>query len=505
MSERITVNPKKPVSIKENLISHKRKTDFRSNSSPVNQILFLQRTIGNQAVSRLIRSGALQAKLRIGQPGDKYEQEADRVADEVMLMPEPQTVSRENSHIQRVCEGCEEEELRRQPIKEEEKEKLRRQHQTMGVAALNALGVSPLLCPTNTTTSPSASSATISTPESVPSTSTVGPTMTRSPILPVQFSSLNSDTVTQSNRIYRTSLHKISKTAKVPQVIQRLGNPITEADLPSPTARDISSSEQTLRRFMREVYRRQVLLWTARNATYLHEVPPSELVTLSSSYAIPNKTIVVHKGIQHPVTNMIDDARAALRRAIILGGTAVGIRNVGIRSGYRSAASQFEIWMHWAPVYYRRTLTNRRDIQRFPGGEHSDTAAQYLAEYTNQRVFSAGYSPHQQGKTVDVSYEEKSGWAPADTSPEWISKWQSSWFFGWLKHNAFRYGFFQNPNINEPWHWEFSPPVASILRIIQWILELLEPLIGQRRLWYGDERTRETEPPQERSPITEGE
>ena len=89
MAERITANSKKPVSIKENLISHKRKTDFQSDSSTVNQILYLQRTIGNQAVQRMVRSGTLQTKLRIGQPGDKYEQEADRVADAVMRMPEP--------------------------------------------------------------------------------------------------------------------------------------------------------------------------------------------------------------------------------------------------------------------------------------------------------------------------------------------------------------------------------------------------------------------------------
>jgi len=57
--------------------------------TPADRILFLQRTIGNQAVQRLIKSGTLQAKLRIGQPGDKYEQEADRVADAVMRMPEP--------------------------------------------------------------------------------------------------------------------------------------------------------------------------------------------------------------------------------------------------------------------------------------------------------------------------------------------------------------------------------------------------------------------------------
>lgn len=35
-----------------------------------------------------ILSGRLQAKLTIGQPNDKYEQEADHVADQVMAMPE---------------------------------------------------------------------------------------------------------------------------------------------------------------------------------------------------------------------------------------------------------------------------------------------------------------------------------------------------------------------------------------------------------------------------------
>ncbi|MCG7848689.1 MAG: hypothetical protein MIO93_05865 [ANME-2 cluster archaeon] len=90
MGERIKKNTKKPLSTKENSASNKQKTDFRSQSSHVNQILFFQKTIGNQAMQRLIKSGALQAKLRIGQPGDVYEQEADRVADAVMRMPEMQ-------------------------------------------------------------------------------------------------------------------------------------------------------------------------------------------------------------------------------------------------------------------------------------------------------------------------------------------------------------------------------------------------------------------------------
>jgi hypothetical protein len=55
-----------------------------------------------QAVQRLIKSGTLQAKLKIGQPGDKYEQEAERVAEQVMRMPEP--------GVQRQVEPEEEEE-----------------------------------------------------------------------------------------------------------------------------------------------------------------------------------------------------------------------------------------------------------------------------------------------------------------------------------------------------------------------------------------------------------
>lgn len=56
----------------------------------VNSILHLQRTIGNQAVQRLLRgnAGAIQTKLAINRPGDAYEQEADRVAEQVMRMPE---------------------------------------------------------------------------------------------------------------------------------------------------------------------------------------------------------------------------------------------------------------------------------------------------------------------------------------------------------------------------------------------------------------------------------
>ena len=103
MSERVGLTLKKPEVNRDNSDSRMRRTNHSRSVNPsVDRILFLQRTIGNQAVLRLIKSGALQAKLRIGQPGDVYEQEADRVADAVMRMPEP--------GVQRQVEPEEEEE-----------------------------------------------------------------------------------------------------------------------------------------------------------------------------------------------------------------------------------------------------------------------------------------------------------------------------------------------------------------------------------------------------------
>jgi hypothetical protein len=51
------------------------------------EVLTLQSAIGNRAVSRLLAGGKaqrVQAKLKIGEPGDKYEQEADRVGHQVV-------------------------------------------------------------------------------------------------------------------------------------------------------------------------------------------------------------------------------------------------------------------------------------------------------------------------------------------------------------------------------------------------------------------------------------
>jgi hypothetical protein len=103
----------------------------RDDDSP-DYVFHLQRTIGNQAVQRiLLRSNAdgfdfakiaIQPKLKISQPGDEYELEADRTAEQVMRMSSilgsiPQLRSTKEEGIDRRCAACQMRE------KEEEEQK----------------------------------------------------------------------------------------------------------------------------------------------------------------------------------------------------------------------------------------------------------------------------------------------------------------------------------------------------------------------------------------------
>ena len=116
MGEKVSITTKTSETKRENPVSQKQKSDFsQPTGSPYDHIMFLQRTIGNQAVMRMLKKSAeskahgaqsnrplcakrpspctVQAKLKIGQPNDIYEQEADRVAKQVMRMPDEQHVA----------------------------------------------------------------------------------------------------------------------------------------------------------------------------------------------------------------------------------------------------------------------------------------------------------------------------------------------------------------------------------------------------------------------------
>jgi Domain of unknown function (DUF4157) len=68
----------------------------------------LQRTIGNQAVLRLMESGGLQTKLRVSQPGDADEQEADRAAAQVVSQRSGPVLQRKCA-CGGTCSSCQEE------------------------------------------------------------------------------------------------------------------------------------------------------------------------------------------------------------------------------------------------------------------------------------------------------------------------------------------------------------------------------------------------------------
>jgi Domain of unknown function (DUF4157) len=80
------------------------------------------------ALGRSSTALTTKAKLEIGRPNDRFEQEADRVADQVMRTADPQVTGAidldgeaARNGIQRVCAECEEE-VRRQPLEDEDEQ-----------------------------------------------------------------------------------------------------------------------------------------------------------------------------------------------------------------------------------------------------------------------------------------------------------------------------------------------------------------------------------------------
>ena len=94
MAEAIKTAVKSPVAIRE-AKALKIQGSGQPGNYMVEEVLRLQRTIGNHAVSRLISSGSLQEKLKVGMPGDIFKKEADRAAEQGS-----------HEHAQKRCPGC---------------------------------------------------------------------------------------------------------------------------------------------------------------------------------------------------------------------------------------------------------------------------------------------------------------------------------------------------------------------------------------------------------------
>src|SRR5678816_1841727 len=78
-------------------------------STPVDRI---QRTAGNVVAARWLRSHVIQPKMNIGRADDRYEREADRIADQILRLSDKRTApSFRNAplNISRSCGECEKE------------------------------------------------------------------------------------------------------------------------------------------------------------------------------------------------------------------------------------------------------------------------------------------------------------------------------------------------------------------------------------------------------------
>lgn len=93
---------------------------FSARSFPSEQSPFFGRSSGQGQSSRFslgYGQGTIQTKLTVNQPGDKYEREADAVADQVMRMSKTNAISTTTPSLQRKCSACEEEDMvQRKPI-----------------------------------------------------------------------------------------------------------------------------------------------------------------------------------------------------------------------------------------------------------------------------------------------------------------------------------------------------------------------------------------------------
>ncbi|WP_046769554.1 D-alanyl-D-alanine carboxypeptidase family protein [Jiangella alkaliphila] len=152
---------------------------------------------------------------------------------------------------------------------------------------------------------------------------------------------------------------------------------------------------------------------------------------------------------------------AAARAKLAAEGRSGEIR-IGVLSGYRSADRQFAIWQGQTtkgrggfPHYYAKTREARRSAKY--GGEHSDAAAAYLAQYMGQYVAAPGYSNHQDGLALDLGIGAATGRLGRLS--------ERSWLYKWLKDNAHIYRF--KPLASEAWHWTFQPAGGSQQEAVQ--------------------------------------
>ncbi|WAC02650.1 D-alanyl-D-alanine carboxypeptidase family protein [Lacinutrix neustonica] len=196
--------------------------------------------------------------------------------------------------------------------------------------------------------------------------------------------------------------------------------------------------------FLKRVY--DINLARKANQTFVNDVPANELSTVEGRFEL--RTNAAQAAI-----NMLQAIRAEITSA----GKNV---QVGLSSAYRSASHQFAIWNDLVTnQYYAATRTEREALQ---GGAHGDAAASHLAAYTRARIATPGYSNHNNGLAIDIKNIQDGKLYRNKTNTQATAAWRTTWAWDWLVANAATYNFYQNLQIDEPWHWVYRPSSTDL-------------------------------------------
>jgi hypothetical protein len=204
--------------------------------------------------------------------------------------------------------------------------------------------------------------------------------------------------------------------------------------------------------FMRRVYDRHVANASGQR-TFVPSVPTRDLATVENGQrmrtaAAERCRAMLAAGRQALAAEQAQSKEAALK-----------VKEFGARSGYRSVETQFSSWERtFRTKYYPDTKAQREKLE---GGAHGAAAVTFMARYVGGKLGAPGFSLHNNGLAMDFFTREGKTELGPNTNQASITGWRASWLFSWLSQHAAEFQFFQNTQINEPWHWEFRAAAAA--------------------------------------------
>ncbi|MFT3809679.1 MAG: D-alanyl-D-alanine carboxypeptidase family protein [Micropepsaceae bacterium] len=198
--------------------------------------------------------------------------------------------------------------------------------------------------------------------------------------------------------------------------------------------------------FMREVYVAHLSRSGARGA-FSGDIPREKLGEIEEG-------VLLSAGAARDARALLSAARIALKTAKAVkpkpDAAAVATKAIGPLSGYRPASRQFALWNRAFPSYFEETAPVRAAL---PGGPLGRQAVEETVEFVRHHLAAPGFSLHNSGKALDFTTTVNGEMLISDRTQR--AAWRASWFYDWLTASAPSFGFYENPKIDEPWHWEW--------------------------------------------------